>query len=136
MFWWKKKGPAAATATNPQDADLIPDGDNPQADLNSLGPVLRQNHIAYVPAREWSGVPGVGTGNLVYAPDFLLSAPNFFGGNAVLRKPNSIMIAQRPAVITHPTARVEGIGGLQAGQLVHQPLLEVDVQNGRSEVGE
>lgn len=136
MFWWRKKGPAAKTATNPDtDGDMTP-ALSPQADLDGLGPVIRQNHIAYVPAREFSGVPGVGTANLVYAPDYLLSAPAFFGGNAMLRVPNAIMIAQQPAAIVHPTTRIEGIGGLVAGQLVHQPLLEVNVSNGNTAVGE
>lgn len=139
MWWWKKRGAAAATATNPQDRDsvsAVPDYGAPQEDLAALGPVVRQNHIAYVPAGFWSRVPGTGTGNLVYAPDFLLSPPNYFGGNAMLRRPNSIAIALPPAVITQPYTTLEGVGGLVAGQVIHQPLLAVEIDSSKSEVGE
>jgi hypothetical protein len=78
----------------------------------------------------------VGTSNLAYIPDFLLSAPAWYAGNTVLRAPNAIMIANRPAVITHPKQVLEGIGGLTAGQLVHQPLIALDVSATSSEVGE
>jgi hypothetical protein len=141
MFWWKKKQAAAATATDPTNPEMSdpmysPDTGAPQEDLSRLGPIIRQNHVAYFPVREWSRVPGVGTGNLVYAPDYLLTAPAFFGGSGRLRQPNSIRIAQAPAAITHPKTTVEGLGGVTAGQIVHQPLLEVNVSNGNSEVGE
>jgi hypothetical protein len=137
MFWWRKPQARAAQATEPErlPPDYSPDTGTPQEDIARLGPVMRQNHIAYVPIREWSQVPGVGTANLVYAPDFLLTAPAYFGGNAILRQPNAIRIATPPAAITHPKTVLEGIGGLTAGQVVHQPLLEVNVDNGNSGVG-
>ena len=118
MWMWKKK-----TVTPPQTS-------TPTQDLNALGPVARQNHIAYVPSGSWSGVPGVGTGNLVYAPDFLLSAvEDGMRGNGMSRKPNSIMICQVPVLVNAPKQVLEGVGGLVAGQVVHQPLLEVNINN-------
>lgn len=117
----------------PENTDNTPFGVTPAADLAAFGPVIRQNHIAYVPDAEFSRVPGVGTGNLAYVPDFLLSPPAWFAGNAMLRVPNSIMIATPPVMISAPTVRVEGIGGVQAGQLVHQPLLEVNMDTGVGE---
>lgn len=104
----------------------------PTQDLDAIGPVVRHNHIAYVPSPDWSNVPGTGTGNLAYAPDFLLSAPEFFGGNATLRNPNSIMICNPPAFIARPVTTLDGIGGLTAGQVVHQPLLEINVNLGNT----
>lgn len=112
------------------NTDFTPYGVTPAADLAAFGPVIRQNHIAYVPDQEFARVPGVGVGNLAYVPDFLLSAPAWFAGNAMLRVPNSIVIAQPPVMITQPKTILEGIGGLTAGQMVHQPLLEVQVDNG------
>lgn len=109
---------------------------NPQIELEAFGPIVRHNHIAYVPAKPWAGVPGVGVSNLAYAPDFLLSAPEWVAGNATARKPNSITIANKPAVIVRPKRTIEGVGGLTAGQLVHQPLVAVQIDNGNTEVGQ
>jgi hypothetical protein len=133
LWWLNRQQPKGEV---PPDTAYTPTGVSPQADLAAFGPVLRQNHIAYVPAREFSGVPSVGTGNLAYVPDYLLSAPAWFAGNAALRVPNSIMIAQAPVMITQPKTVMEGIGGLTAGQIVHQPLLEVNILNNQSEVGQ
>jgi len=139
MFWWQQKRVARPPReSNPSE---VPEGPGPydtppQEDLEALGPVVRQNHIAYVPVKEWARVPGVGTANLVYAPDFLLSPPAWFGGNAMLRQANSITIANPPVVVARPKTVLEGIGGITAGQIVHQPLLEVNINNGQSEVGE
>jgi hypothetical protein len=133
MLWWLNKQPRGEAT---DDVAASPDLANPQEDLAAFGPVLRQNHIAYVPAKEWSQVPGVGTANLAYLPDYLLSPPAWFAGNAMLRQPNAFMIAQTPVAITQPKTVLEGIGGLTAGQMVHQPLLEVNIANGNSEVGE
>lgn len=128
MFWWNKaKQNQTPPATSPTAAHV-----NPQVELEAFGPVARHNHIAYVPSKAWSGVPGVGTGNLAYVPDYLLSPPMSYAGNGMLRAPNSVMIAQQPVMITRPKAVIEGIGGVVAGQMVHQPLLEVDVDNDAS----
>lgn len=125
MFWWNK---SKQSQTPPATAP-VPAYTNPQIELEAFGPVIRTNHIAYVPAKAWALVPGVGTGNLAYAPDFLLSPPMSIAGNGMFRTPNSITIANRPAMIKRPKAVFEGLGGVVAGQVVHQPLLEVDVQN-------
>lgn len=101
----------------------------PQQDLDNLGPVVRQNHIAYVPQPAWSNVPGCGIGNLIYAPDFLLSAPEWFAGNTHLRTPNFPMIAKPPQMIIESTVTTDGIGGVQTGTLALQQLLEVSVDN-------
>lgn len=131
MLWRNRRQQQTPGSDSPVAAHTTPAGE-----LEQFRPVVRHNHIAYVPAPEFSGVPGVGTANLAYVPDFLLSPPNFFGGNAALRRPNAIMIAIAPVMISSPVTRLEGIGGLTAGQLVHQPLLAVNVDNGSSEVGE
>lgn len=135
MFWWKRHARTPADNHAPPDSPT-PAHVTPAADLEAFGPVHRSNHIAYVPAREFSGVPGVGTGNLAYVPDFLLSGPEWFAGNTVLREANSIMIAQRPAAIVAPKTTLEGVGGVTAGQFVHQPLLAVNIDNGDTEVGQ
>jgi len=114
MFWAKRK------PKPPEDA-------TPTQEVAQLGNVIRQNHIAYVPAPDWSGVPGVGAANLAYAPDVLLSAPEFFGGNAVLRTPNAITIANRPAFVNAAKQVLDGVGGVTAGQIIGQPLLEMDL---------
>jgi hypothetical protein len=120
MFWRKKaevKPPPTAT---------------PKQDLDSLGPVARHNHIAYVPSPSWSGVPGVGTANLVYAPDVLLSAPVYYAGNALPVPANQFNTVKRPAFVVAPKTVLEGIGGVQAGQIAYQQLLEVNVNLGNT----
>lgn len=119
MFWTRKPTP-------PADA-------NPTQEVASLGNVVRHNHIAYAPAPEWSGVPGVGAGNLAYLPDFLLSAPEFYGGNAVLVTPNAIVTTSRPAFVNAAKQVLDGVGGVTAGQIISQPLLEMDLNQTQSE---
>jgi hypothetical protein len=116
--------------------EQVPANATPQMELEAFGPVLRHNHIAYVPSKAFSGVPGVGTTNLAYTPDFLLSAPESIAGNAIPRRANSIMITNKPAVIVRPKVTLEGVGGLTAGQLVHQPLLSAIIDTGDTGVGE
>lgn len=131
MFWkWlpQRKGPAALPPPDPVQ-------NTPAVELESFGAVARHNHIAYVPAKSWARVPGVGVANLAYVPDFLLSPPAWIAGGGLLRQANSITITNKPAVIVRPKVTLEGVGGIVAGQIVHQPLLEVDVQNGLSGVG-
>lgn len=134
MLWWLDK--KRASGEIPETVPDTPFGVAPALDLAAFGPVIRQNHIAYVPSPDWARVPGVGVANLAYLPDYLVSAPAWFAGNAMLRTPNALMIAQSPVVITHPKTVLEGVGGLTAGQMVHQPLLEVNINNGHSGVGE
>jgi len=43
-------------------------------------------------------------------------------GNAFLRKPNTFSPIQHPQVYSNPTVRINGIGGLVAGQIAFQPL--------------
>lgn len=114
----------------------VPQSVTPAFDLESFQPVLRANHIAYVPAREFSGVPGVGTANLAYVPDFLITAPAWYAGNTRYARPNAFTLANRPAAIVHPKTTLEGVGGVIAGQIVHQPLLAINIDNGNSSLGE
>ena len=116
-FFSRKKSPKP-----PPDA-------TPTQEVAALGNVARHNHIAYAPSPDWSGVPGVGTANLAYLTDFILSSPEWFAGNTSFRNPNSIMIVNRPAFVNAPKTVFDGIGGLTAGQIVGQPLLEVDLNN-------
>lgn len=120
MFWRKKK-------EAPPKAEL-----NPQEDLSAFGPVARHNHIAYVPSPSWSNVPGVGTSNFAYVPDFLLTAPAYYAGNAVPAGLNQFNTVKRPAFVVAPKTVLEGIGGVQAGQMAHQQLLEVNVNLGNT----
>lgn len=101
----------------------------PITEIAELGPVAQVNHVAYVPWAYLSHVPGCGTGNLAYVPSFLLSAPEYFAGNATKRRDNSIMIALHAQMITGMPQRLEGIGGLVAGQTILQPLLGVENVN-------
>ena len=101
----------------------------PATEISLLGPVVKWNHIAYVPWGNVSHAPGVGTGNLAYVPDYLLSAPEYFAGNATKRHDNFPVITHHaPIVIGTPTT-LEGIGGLTAGQAVTSPLLSVESVN-------
>jgi hypothetical protein len=106
-----------------------PAGESPAADITALGPVLFHDLIAYVPWAPVAGAPGVGVANLAYVPDFLISSPQYFAGNATKRADNFPLIAQHaPMVIGQPTL-LEGIGGLTAGQAVTRPLLGVESVN-------
>lgn len=130
FFKWlpKKSGRAALPPENPEQS-------TPALELEHFGPVARANHIAYVPAKSWAGVPGAGTSNLAYIPDFLLTPPAWIAGAGILRPPNTIRLFVKPAVIVQPKRTIEGIGGIVAGQIVHQPLLQIDIENGQSGVG-
>lgn len=106
-----------------------PSDATPVTTIDELGPVVRVNHIAYVPWQAVSNAPGVGTGNLAYVPDFLLSAPEYFAGNGRKRRDNVPTITNHaPMVMGQPTI-LQGIGGLTAGQAVTQPLLGVENVN-------
>lgn len=115
----------------PYETTVDPSGPStPASELASLGPVIEHNHIAYVPQPSWSNVPGVGTGNLIFAPDTLLSAPYWFAGNAVMSGINAFGPAQlQGGYLQAPAQVLHGIGGITAGQLTHAPLLEVDYSN-------
>lgn len=106
-----------------------PPSTTPSQELAVLGPVVQHNHIAYVPSAQWSGVPGVGTANLAYVPDFLLSAPESVSGNAITVQPNQFTLVNRPSFVNAPKQVADGIGGITAGQIVGQALLEVSLDN-------
>jgi hypothetical protein len=101
----------------------------PITEIDDLGPVVKHNHIAYIPWGHVSMAPGVGVGNLAYVPDFLLSAPEYFAGNATKRVDNTFVITQHAQMVVGFPTRLEGIGGLTAGQAVTQPLLGVENEN-------
>jgi hypothetical protein len=116
----------------PIPADAIP-----VTEIAEIGPVVRHNHVAYVPWANVAHAPGTGTGNLAYIPDFLLSAPEYFAGNATKRVDNVPVVAQHSAMVTGFPTVLQGIGGLQAGQLVSRPLLGMQqVGQPSAEIGE
>jgi hypothetical protein len=106
-----------------------PESSIPVTEIDVLGPVVKHNHISYVPWGHVSHAPGVGTGNLAYVPDFLLSAPEYFAGNATKRRDNWPQITWHAPMIVGIPQRLEGIGGLTAGQNVMQSLLGVQQAN-------
>ena len=64
-----------------------------------------------------------GTGNYVFEPNFELPLLTVWGFGFV-RNPNTFKPLQPPQVWAHPHVRTNGIGGLQAGTVELQPLLE------------
>lgn len=114
----------------PPTNSIAPGQSNPAQDVADLGPVVRHNHIAYVPAKGWSGTPGTGTGNLAYVPDFLLTAPYWVAGNAVNVLPNAFKTTHAPFAVFGGKTVLEGIGGVQHGGTALQQLLEMQVVNG------
>ena len=71
--------------------------------------------------------PHPGTGNFAYLAKFTNPAFNFYGIDILARgyfRPTQPRPLQANASITQ-----SGIGGLQAGQLVHQPLYDQSISN-------
>ncbi len=64
-----------------------------------------------------------GAGNFVFEPNFELPLQTVWGFGFV-RNPNTFKALQPPQVWAHPTVTTDGIGGLQAGTMELQPLLE------------
>jgi len=67
-----------------------------------------------------------GTGNYVFDYPFEFPLQTIWG-NAFLRKPNTFQPEQPPQIYSNPTIKINGVGGLIAGQLVTQGL-ETDGQ--------
>jgi hypothetical protein len=65
-----------------------------------------------------------GAQNYVYEPTLERTAIQGMWGRAFLRTPNTFNPFQHPQVYSHPNVKTNGIGGLVAGQLVGQPLLD------------
>lgn len=63
-------------------------------------------------------------GAMLYAfqPTTELTPLNTTWGRAFLRTPNTFSVYQHPQLATEATVKINGIGGLVAGQLIHQPL--------------
>ena len=62
-----------------------------------------------------------GTQNYALEYPFELPVQTLWG-NAFLRKPNTFSPIQTPQVYSNPTVQINGIGGLQHGQVAYQPL--------------
>ena len=102
----------------------------PVDEISKLGPVARSStHAAFVPWRSVAGAPGVGAANMAYVPDYLISAPNYFAGNATLRHANAMNPTGHATMVTGQPTILEGVGGLTAGQFVTGPLLGVENEN-------
>jgi hypothetical protein len=120
MFWQRKK------------SNIVPPTSTPVQDIANLGPVVRHNHIAYVPAASWSLVPGVGVANLAYVPDFLITAPDFATGRSTRSGANRFVPVHRPvAIVAQPTV-LNGVGGIVSGNTQLQQLLEVNYNLGNT----
>jgi hypothetical protein len=63
-----------------------------------------------------------GTGNWVFEPGFELPMQTIWG-NAFLRKPNTFNPLQVPQLYSNPTVVNNGLGGLQAGIMQLEPLI-------------
>jgi hypothetical protein len=64
-----------------------------------------------------------GTGNWVFETTHELPLVTIWG-KAFLRRPNTFSVIQHPQVMANPTVRSGGLGGLQAGTIELEPLLE------------
>jgi len=65
-----------------------------------------------------------GAQNYVYEPTLERTPIQGMWGNAFLRNPNVFNPLQPPQIYSNPNVRTNGIGGLEAGQLIGQPLLD------------
>jgi len=66
-----------------------------------------------------------GTGNYVYDPAFELPMKTPWSGSTnqgFLYRANPWKVLQPPQIFSQPTVKTSGIGGLQAGMMVLQPL--------------
>ena len=70
-----------------------------------------------------------GAGNFVFEPTFELPIETLWGFGFI-RNPNTFSPLQQPQVFSPPTVVNNGIGGLVAGQIALQPLIEDDEGNG------
>lgn len=113
---------------NPRTISTVSSG--PTQDLANLGPVAFHNDIGYVPAKSWSGVPGVGVSNLAFVPDTLLSAPQYIAGAGELVPANSFAPTHPPLQVVDQPVLLSGLGGSVAGSLTLYPLLEVGLGDG------
>ena len=108
----------------------------PITEISQLGPIaISATHAAFVPWAPVSGAPGVGVANLAYIPGFLMSAPNYYGGNATVRRANAIQIATHATMVTGQPSFLEGVGGLTSGQIITAPLLGMQQQNDNDSLG-
>jgi hypothetical protein len=64
-----------------------------------------------------------GTGNFVFEPNFELPLQTVWGFGFI-RNPNTFKVQQPPQVWSQPHVQTNGIGGLQAGEIEFQPLIE------------
>ncbi len=64
-----------------------------------------------------------GAQNFVFEPNFELPLQTVWG-RGFIRNPNTFKALQPPQVWAHPTVTTDGLGGLQAGQIESQPLLD------------
>ena len=66
-----------------------------------------------------------GTQNFVFEPTTELTPLTTIWGNAFLRRPNTFRATQPPQIYADPYKFINGIGGLQAGQVALQPLASI-----------
>ena len=71
-----------------------------------------------------------GAGNFVFEPNFELPLQTIWG-RGFIRNPNTFNVYQPPQVWSPAHVKTNGLGGLIAGQVALQPLLEME---GESEV--
>lgn len=64
-----------------------------------------------------------GAMNFVFEPNFELPLVTVWG-RGFIRNPNTFKVTQPPQVWAQPHVQTNGIGGLQAGEMELQPLIE------------
>lgn len=92
---------------------------NPLADLQEVNPF----DVASIYAYHEGDLFTPGAQNFVFEPQFELPLQTIWGF-AFIRNPNTFSPLQHPQVWSPPNVQNNGIGGLEAGYLQFQPLLE------------
>lgn len=92
---------------------------NPIADFVTVDPKSRASIYAYVPGDIFTP----GAESFVFEPNFELPMQTIWGF-AFLRKPNTFSPLQPNPVVAQPHLAYNGIGGLQAGTIELNPLVE------------
>jgi hypothetical protein len=70
-----------------------------------------------------------GTGNWVFEPAYETPLMTIWG-HAFLRQPNTFKPLQPPQIYSNPNVVVSGIGGLVAGTMAFQPLIDPVAEQG------
>lgn len=92
---------------------------NPIADLLTVDP----NAAAGIYNYHEGALFTPGAGNFVFEPNFELPLQTIWGFGFI-RNPNTFRATQPPQVMSFPHVQTNGIGGLQAGFMELEPLID------------